>query len=147
MFKFILIVGFSAFALFWIASPAVDSRSGGIPSEESGNLSQSPILASSHIEAIARRREIFYGMVSEVKAELLAGSTERERNLFDLAPSNLRWEVLRSRLVELGSPDGPVLASSLAIGSLDDIEFGTLDGTVACSIPDEVGFLVRQPSR
>jgi hypothetical protein len=147
MFKLILIVGFAAFALFWIAAPPSAPSTEALQADGGGNLTAPQALATSQAQAIVRRREIFFGMVAEVKKDLLAGSTERERNLFDLAPNHRRWEVLRSYLVERGSPDGSELLSSLAVGSLDDIEFGTLDGSVGCSIPDEVGFVIRQPAR
>lgn len=147
MFKLILIVGFAAFALFWIAAPPVEPGADALPAENGGNLTPPQAIASSQVQAITRRREIFCGLVHQVKAELLSGSTERERNLFDLAPNHRKWEVLRSYLVDLGSPDGTVLLSSLAVSSFDDIEFGTLDGSVGCSIPDEVGFVLRHPAR
>lgn len=149
MLKLILLVGLAAFALFWIAAPPTSSgpESQSLPSSSGGDLVDSSAATSVKIRAIAKRREIFCGMVSQVKSELDASATERERNLFDLAPNGRRWEVLRSYMVERGSPDGGSLLSALAVGSIDDIEFGTLDGSVGCSIPDEAGFVIRQPSR
>lgn len=147
MFKFILIVGFAAFALFWFAAPPAGPGSSSLPSDDGGNLTSPQSPTSSQIQAVTRRREIFCAMAEEVKSELLIGSTSRERNLFDLALNNRRWEVLRSYMIERGSPDGEHLLSSLAVGSVDDIEFGTLDGKVGCSIPVEVGFVIRRPAR
>jgi len=145
MFKFILLVGFAAFALFWFASP---------PSAppQTDMSSEMPLLANtaptaSQIAAIAKRRVLFCSMVEDVKRELELSATERERNLFDLAPNARRWDVLRSYMVERGSPEGSSLFESLGISAVNDIEFGTLDGSVPCSIPEEVGYVIKRGSR
>lgn len=146
MIKLVLIVGFLAAALYWLVSAPPSASSPGDGPAQVSELSP-PSPSSSQIQAIQRRREIFCAMVEEVKSGLSAEASQREKNLFDLAPSPRKWEVLRSYMVERGSPDGPQLLSILAVASLEDIEFGTLDGSSRCSVPQEAGFVLRRPAR
>ncbi len=147
MFKFIILIGLAAGALFWFATPSTPSGGDAMPSSNRGDLTATPQISSSQIQAVLQRRAIFCSIASEVKKVLLADATEREKNLFDLAPNSSRWEVLRSYMLERGSPDGDQLLSSLAVGSIDDIEFGTLDDSIPCGVPSEVGFVLRGSAR
>jgi hypothetical protein len=144
MIKLVLLIGFAAGGLYWLASQAPSTPSQELPAE--GSLA-APAPTKTQLLAISNRRAIFCSMVEEVKRELRTDASQREKNLFDLAPNSKRWEVLRSYMTERGSPDGKALLETLAVQSFDDIEFGTLDGTIPCAVPEEVGYVIRRSPR
>jgi hypothetical protein len=98
------------------------------------------MISREQAEAILHRRSIFCKVVEEVKAELSRGMNEREILSFELLSPQEKWLILHPYLHEKGCPALEKLLKSLALGSVGQIEFGSLGGSVQCSIPDYAGF-------
>lgn len=139
MFKFLLVIG-----LLVAAGGLAVNFVGGGGAKESGEGVIRPV-APSKIQSILARRDIFFKLVEETKGEVASRLSESDRARFDLANPRAKWGVLREGLLAKGCPPEVELAVAVGIGSIDDIEFGTIDGRETCSIPAEVGVVVRIP--
>ena len=132
----VLVIAVTAVYFLWL-NPSPRSNDEGLSSTAP---LRPQIVSSTTTESILHRRRIFCQMVEEVKKEKMANSSVFEKNSFDLSLPETKWTSIRKTMAERGCPPEEQLWSSLAVSSSADIEFGTLDGSSSCHVPESAGF-------
>lgn len=85
------------------------------------------------------RRQIFCNLVEANKSLIIDSLSTPQIVAFNLSTPEQKWDFLKNALIANGCPDESTLLVSLAINSMSDIEFGTMEGSDACHITVTMG--------